>query len=107
MYPSQSKSADRSTLQTTLGAAAALQSSGAKPPADVANPPPAPPQPPELPAHLQAFSPKPQSHPRFADRWHKTECPAHPTSAPYPKYLNVASPAPHPAANARSLPGSD
>src|ERR1700688_2701149 len=107
MYLCLSKSADRSTLQTARAAAVERQSCAAKYPADVANPPPAQPQLQALREPLQAFSPTPQFHQYFADRWHKQEYPTHPASAPYPKYLNVWSPAPHPAANARSLPGSD
>src|ERR1700722_12680967 len=103
MYLCQLKSTDQSTLQTTLDAAAAPQSSAAAHPADVATLPPAPPRPWVLRAHPQAFSPTRQSHQYFADRWHKMESPARPASAPCPKYLSVASPAPHPAANARSL----
>src|ERR1700719_1043753 len=107
MYPARSKSADRSTLQTTLGAAVAPQSSAAEHPADVATPPPASLPPPVLRAPPRAASSKRQSHQYFADRWRMKEFPTHPANALYPRYLNVASPAPRPAANARFLPDSD
>src|ERR1700719_4044286 len=107
MYLCKPNTAARSTLQTAPAAAAELQSSAAKHPAAVADPPLTPPQPLRLPAPLQAALPKPQSHRHFVDPLHKKESPARPVSAPYPVYLNVSLPAPHTAADAQSPPGSD